>query len=119
MAQVQLDELLKNETFRNTAIGLGMAVLVPLAVSALAPLARPLARSTVKAGLIALEKGRETAAELGEVFEDLVAEVREELRAERAAAEHGVEAHGVEAAAASAQTVATESEGHSQRPESA
>jgi propanediol dehydratase small subunit len=87
MAQMQLNEWLKNPVMRNTVIGIGVAILIPVAVKYLAPVVRPLARSTFKAGLLAVEKGRETAAELGEIFDDLVAEVREELRTEREAAE--------------------------------
>jgi hypothetical protein len=87
MAQVPLKELLKSPTVKSTAIGLGVAVLVPVAVTYLAPLVRPVARSTLKAGLVTIEKGREIAAEFGEIFDDLVAEVREELRAERETAE--------------------------------
>jgi hypothetical protein len=83
MAQVPVKELLNSPAVKNTAIGLGIAVLVPVAVTYLAPLVRPVARSTLKVGLVTFEKGREIAAELGEIFEDLVAEVREELRAER------------------------------------
>ena len=60
-------------------------------IGALAPMLRPVARSTMKVGLVALEKGRETAAELGEIFDDLVAEVREEMRMEREAAADAVD----------------------------
>jgi hypothetical protein len=86
MAQLQWNEVLKNPAVRTTAIGIGVAVLVPVTVKLLAPILRPVARSTMKVGLVALEKGRETAAELGEIFDDLVAEVREEMRMEREAA---------------------------------
>lgn len=79
----QLTMLAKSKAVRNTAIGIGIAVLVPVAVTFLAPYVRPAARSVVKAGLLAWEKGKEAAAELGEVMDDLVAEVRDELRAER------------------------------------
>jgi hypothetical protein len=75
--------MLNNPKVRNTAIGIGVAVLVPIAIIKLAPYVRPLARSAVKGGLIAAEKGREALAELGEAMDDLVAEVREDLRAER------------------------------------
>ena len=85
MAQVRLNELLSNPTVRSTAIGIGVALLVPITVKLVAPMLRPVARSTVKVGLVALEKGRETAAEIGEIFDDLMAEVRDELRAEREA----------------------------------
>jgi hypothetical protein len=75
--------MLKNPKVRNTAIGIGVAVLVPIAIIKLAPYVRPLARSAIKGGLIAIEKGREVLAELGESMDDLVAEVREDLRVER------------------------------------
>lgn len=82
----QLSNLGTSKAVRNTAIGIGVAVLVPVAVAFLAPHVRPAARSVVKAGLLAYEKSRETAAELGELMEDLVAEVRDELREERESA---------------------------------
>jgi hypothetical protein len=82
----QFSTLAKSKAVRNTAIGIGVAVLVPVAVTFLAPYVRPAARSVIKAGLLALEKTKEVAAEVGEVMEDLVAEVRDELRAEREAA---------------------------------
>jgi predicted HTH domain antitoxin len=80
-------DFLKNPIVRNTAIGIGVAVLVPIVAKSLAPLVRPVARSTLKIGVVTYEKGRETLAEFGEILDDMVAEVREELRAERDAAE--------------------------------
>jgi hypothetical protein len=85
MAQ-PLGQLFKNPTTRNVAIGVGVAVALPLTIAFVAPYLRPAARSLVKAGLVAFEKGREVTAEIGEAMEDLVAEVREELRDEREAA---------------------------------
>jgi hypothetical protein len=79
----QLNDLLKNPTVRNTAIGIGVAVLVPVVAKALAPLVRPAARSAVKIGVVAYEKGREAFAEFGEIVDDMIAEVREEMRAEQ------------------------------------
>ncbi len=79
----QLAVLLKSEAMKNVAVGLGISILVPLALKVLAPVVRPLARSTLKAGILAYEKGRETVAELGEVVDDLVAEVHEELQEAR------------------------------------
>jgi hypothetical protein len=64
-------------------LGVGLAVLVPIAATAMAPMLRPMARSALKAGMIALERGREAAAELGEMVEDVMAEVQDELRAAR------------------------------------
>jgi hypothetical protein len=85
--QLLKSDFLKNPIVRNTAIGIGVAVLVPLAAKSLAPLVRPVARSALKIGVVTYEKGRETLAEFGEILDDMVAEVREELRAEREGAE--------------------------------
>jgi len=73
------DDLLKGDTAKGLAIGLGAAVLAPVALAALGGVARPLARATIKAGIIVYEKGRETLAEFGEVMDDLVAEARAEV----------------------------------------
>ena len=76
------DDLLKG-----AALGIGVAILVPVAVAALMPVIRPMARSALKAGIWAYEKGRETFDELGETVDDLVAEVEEELLDAREAEE--------------------------------
>jgi hypothetical protein len=73
----QLTNLAKSKAVRNTAIGIGVAVLVPVAVTFLAPYVRPAARSVVKAGLLALEKGKEVAAELREEREQALAAMHE------------------------------------------
>jgi hypothetical protein len=81
------DELVKNDMAKGAALGAGLALAVPVLITALWPVVRPMARSAIKAGLMAYEKGREGIAELSEEFEDLVAETQEELRAERVASE--------------------------------
>ena len=75
----QLDVLMKNDLMKGVAIGLGIAVLVPAAVVALAPVLRPVARSAMKAGILAYEKTREEKETLLDV-------------ASRHAAEQGVRA---------------------------
>ena len=71
---------MRNEDLiKGAALGVGVALLVPVALVALAPVIRPFARTALKAGLLAYEKGRETLEELGETFEDVMAEVEEEL----------------------------------------
>ena len=57
------------------AIGIGAAVLAPAVIPAL----RPLAKSVIKAGLVAYDQGRAMLAELNERTGDIVAEAREEL----------------------------------------
>lgn len=74
------------ELLKAAAIGVGVAVLVPVVVAALMPVIRPMARSALKAGIYAYEKGRETIEGIGETVDDLVAEVEEELIDEHEAA---------------------------------
>ena len=45
---------------------------------------KPLAKATIKTGLSLIEKGREMMSEAAEAFEDITAEVKAELIAERA-----------------------------------
>jgi Protein of unknown function (DUF5132) len=91
-----IDDLLKNEVARGAAIGLGVAT----AAAFLLPAVRPVARAMLKTGILCFERGRELVAEAGETFEDLVAEMKADMAAERL---------GVAAAAEKAeQTVAAE-----------
>jgi len=87
----QPNDLFNNSTVRNTAIGIGVAILVPVVARAIAPYARPVARSVLKMGVVSYEKGREAIAEFGEIIDDMVAEVREEMRADREQAEAGLD----------------------------
>ncbi|MDD1648819.1 MAG: DUF5132 domain-containing protein [Methylococcaceae bacterium] len=79
-----IEDLLKNDTAKGVAIGLGAALVGVAAIPALMSVGRPFARVAVKSGLLFLEKGREAMAEAGEGLEDLIAEVKAELAAEHA-----------------------------------
>jgi hypothetical protein len=81
----QLEDLAKSDLTRGIAIGLGAAVLIPIAAVVLAPYLKPAARTALKFGILGLEKAREAAASLAETLEDMNAEVQDELRAARAA----------------------------------
>jgi hypothetical protein len=69
------------------AVGIGVKWLAPFFAPVLgaliSPLTRlevkPLAKASVKAGWIGLERGRELFAYLGETVQDVLAEAREEL----------------------------------------
>lgn len=74
-----LDDLFKGNIVMGLAVGVGVAILAPVVVPILASVGKPLAKSMIKTGMLLYEKGRETAAELGEVFEDLMAEAKVEL----------------------------------------
>ncbi|MGD8497585.1 MAG: DUF5132 domain-containing protein [Chromatiales bacterium] len=75
---------MNGDTAKGVAIGVGIALLAPVALAGLAGVGRPAARAAVKAGLLMYEKGLETAAELGEILEDLMAEAEAEIEADRA-----------------------------------
>lgn len=64
---------------RGVVIGIGVAVMTPLVIAALAPALKPVARSALKAGIRVYEKGRETAEVFCETVEDISAEVEEEM----------------------------------------
>jgi len=81
----QLNNVLDNNLVKGVMIGVGLAVLVPVAVAALAPIAKPLVRSALRTGATAYEKARESVAEFGEMAQDVVAEVQDELRMEQEA----------------------------------
>lgn len=57
------------------AVGLGMAVIAPVVLPAL----RPVAKTIIKAGLVAYDQGRVAFAEMAERTEDILAEARAEM----------------------------------------
>jgi Protein of unknown function (DUF5132) len=68
------------------AIGIGAAFLAPLAL----PVLRPVAKTALKAGLVAYDQARVAVAEMNERASDLVAEARSEMgEAESAPKESG------------------------------
>lgn len=67
-------------------VGVGVALVAPIVVPALAAGMRPLAKAVLKGGMMVYDKGVEVFAETGEQLSDLVAEVRSELNATAAAA---------------------------------
>lgn len=82
----KLDDLVKNGTPLGIAIGLGAAIAATVIVPALPAILRaskPTARAAIKSGLVLLEKGKEVMAEASEEFDDMLAEVKAELKQER------------------------------------
>ena len=68
-----------DDLIKGVAIGLGVVLVAPVVIAALAPVVKPIARSALKAGVMSYEKGRETLEEISETVDDVVAEVEEEL----------------------------------------
>ncbi|MEM5435972.1 DUF5132 domain-containing protein [Paraburkholderia diazotrophica] len=73
------EDIFKGSVLAGLAVGVGAIVLAPVVLPVVAAVSRPIAKSAMKTGVILFEKGREAAAEMREVFEDLVAEARAEL----------------------------------------
>ncbi|NDJ24608.1 DUF5132 domain-containing protein [Nostoc sp. B(2019)] len=59
--------------------GIGAVLLAPVIVPVVAGIGKPLAKSMIKGGLVAYEKSKGAFAELGETWEDIVAEAKAEI----------------------------------------
>lgn len=71
-------------------IGIGALILAPVILPVVGSAVKPLAKATIKSGLIVIQKGKELISEAVETLEDIAAEVKAELIAERAGAAAGV-----------------------------
>jgi len=69
-------------------VGVGVALVAPIVVPALAGSMRPLAKAVMKGGMLVYDKGAEVIAEASEQLSDMIAEARSELDAAAAAAAH-------------------------------
>ena len=79
----KLDAILRSAASNELVVNLTVAIVVPIVVNAVAPFVRPVGRSVLKTGILAVEKLRETASEFGELVDDLTAEVQDELQQRR------------------------------------
>lgn len=61
------------------AIGIGAAVLVPVATKVLIGATRPLIKESIKGGLLVKERGKVMLAEAKETLEDITAEAKSEV----------------------------------------
>ena len=75
--------LFKSDLARGMALGVSAALVAVAAIPVIITASRPIARVAVKSSLLVLEKGREAMAVAEEQFEDLVAEVKAEMVADR------------------------------------
>lgn len=66
------------------AIGVGALIVAPALIPALSAVVKPLAKASIKGGMVLFEKALELAAETREIVEDMTAEARAELSHERA-----------------------------------
>ncbi|MBE9056944.1 DUF5132 domain-containing protein [Sphaerospermopsis sp. LEGE 08334] len=63
--------------------GIGAVLLAPVVIPVVAGVGKPLVKSIVKGGLVAYEKSKGAFAELGENWEDIIAEARAEIAEEQ------------------------------------
>ncbi|BAT54389.1 unknown protein [Nostoc sp. NIES-3756] len=59
--------------------GIGAVLLAPVLIPVVAGIGKPIAKTIIKGGLVAYEKSKGAFAELGETWEDIVAEAKAEL----------------------------------------
>jgi hypothetical protein len=71
----------KANIWTGVAIGVGLLV-APVVIPMIATAVRPLFKAALKGGFLLFEKGSEVVAEIMEVGEDLVEEVKAEVRQE-------------------------------------
>jgi hypothetical protein len=64
-------------------IGIGVLIVAPLVIPGVGEAVKPLAKAALKSGLIFVQRGRELISEAAEAIEDITAEVKAELIAER------------------------------------
>lgn len=63
--------------------GIGAVLLAPVVIPVVVGIGKPIAKSIIKGGLVAYEKSKGAFAELGETWEDIVAEARAEIAEEK------------------------------------
>ncbi len=83
-----LKDLVPQLGLKNIAEDLGIPgitaiVLLPVLIPVAGKAAKPIAKATIKGGVVLYEKGKGVIANVGETFEDMVAESLAELAEER------------------------------------
>ncbi|ACB51737.1 unknown [Crocosphaera subtropica ATCC 51142] len=63
--------------------GITAIVLLPVLIPVAGKAAKPIAKATIKGGVVLYEKGKGVIANVGETFEDIVAESLAELAEEK------------------------------------
>jgi hypothetical protein len=77
------EDMFKGNIGTGLAVGVGVAVGGPIVTPILGGILRPAAKAVIKAGMVALDAGREGAGRLNEMSGDIVAEARSELNEAR------------------------------------
>jgi hypothetical protein len=75
----KITDLMENAGKPGLIAGIGAVLLAPVIIPIVAGISKPIAKSIIKGGMVAYEKSKGAFAELGETWEDMVAEARAEL----------------------------------------
>jgi hypothetical protein len=75
----KITDLMENAGKPGLIAGIGAVLLAPIILPVVAGIGKPVAKSIIKGGLVAYEKSKGAIAELGETWEDIVAEAKAEL----------------------------------------
>ncbi|MBO9999881.1 MAG: DUF5132 domain-containing protein [Cyanobacteria bacterium SID2] len=76
---LDLSDFVEDVGLPGLVLGVGVLVLAPFFGSALAKVGKPLAKATIKGGLIAYEKGKVVLSEAREAFQQVLEESKAEL----------------------------------------
>jgi hypothetical protein len=106
------ENLFKGSLWTGLAVGAAVVVLGPVLLPALARVGKPAAKTALKAGVVLYDRGRETAARMAELAEDVFAEVRAEMAAEANEAGMASAAAGAAAESSGPGDAETEAEAH-------
>lgn len=80
---VKITDFLEEAGAPGIIVGIGAVLLAPVVIPVVAGIGKPLAKSIIKSGLVAYEKSKGALAELGETWEDVVAEAKAEIAEEK------------------------------------
>lgn len=64
--------------------GIAAIILLPVIVPVVAGVGKPIAKTAIKGGILLYEKGKGVITEVGETFEDIMAEAKAELADQQA-----------------------------------
>jgi hypothetical protein len=75
----KITDLVEHAGRPRVLVGIGAVLLAPLVIPVVAGIGKPIAKTIIKGGMVAYEKSKGAFAELGETWEDMIAEARAEL----------------------------------------
>jgi len=75
----KITDLVEDAGVPGLIAGIGAIILAPVFIPIVAGIGKPIAKSLIKNGIVVYEKSKGAFAELGETWEDIVAEAKAEI----------------------------------------